>query len=229
MPIQLTCLNPACGHVLSVPEKYAGQQGTCPHCGTSVTIPRSVPVQAPGAQRGTGEPPLELAEPELVEEPELIGPSAATRTGGERRTDTRRLGPAPIQDSGRKGGRGTSFFTRLAFAGGIFALLVLGLIPEMDWVYVRDPEHSLDDFFRRPGVLVNPSDKIPSKARDTEDRHDPEMPRGPNIFDTLSLVMGGVESHSAPYSSWEGWKVTRRHTFSRWVPSSSSPRCWSPA
>jgi hypothetical protein len=25
------------------------------------------------------------------------------------------------------------------------------------------------------------------------------MPRGPNIFDTLSLVMGGVESHSAPY------------------------------
>jgi hypothetical protein len=205
MSIQLTCPNKACGHVLSVPEKYAGQQGTCPHCGTSVTIPRPAPVPAPGARPAAADPPLELNEPELVPEPELVESNAGSgpmaRPVRETRPHARRLGAGPVEASQREGVRSSGFFTRFALAIEILALFVLCLIPQMDWVVVRDPAESLDDVLRPPPrAMPRPDDKSSGsfRARDAEKRHDPEMRRGPNMFDILSIVEGGQPSHLEP-------------------------------
>jgi hypothetical protein len=201
MPIQLTCPNKACGHVLSVPEKFAGQQGVCPHCRTAVTIPQPIPVHAPGAKHGTGNQHPELAEPELVPEPELVESGPATGTMAR-----------PVGVRERKGSRPPGFFTRLAFALGIFALLVLSLTPQMDWVYLRDPEQNFDDLVR-PNLAVRLPDRIPSrerdkgndknsskergKGRDDEKTYEAEMPRGPAAFDYLARAIGGYPAHTS--------------------------------
>lgn len=58
MPVKAQCSNPACGKVLTVPDKYAGREGKCPGCGRPVRFPTlagSGPAALP-AQPPAGKP-----------------------------------------------------------------------------------------------------------------------------------------------------------------------------
>ena len=57
MPIRLQC--PGCKRQLKVPEKFAGQKGPCPSCGTELLVPRPTLPRPPVPGRSPQWSPLE--------------------------------------------------------------------------------------------------------------------------------------------------------------------------
>jgi hypothetical protein len=87
--------------------------------------------------------------------------------------------------------------TRIAFAIGIFALLILSVIPHMNWVYIRDPDNTLgEDLVARPRPRpTRAGDKAgdsPSRPADTSKTPEIDIPRGPVSFDYLTTVVSGL-------------------------------------
>lgn len=69
---------PHCGHMLAIPERYAGQRGRCNHCGNTITVPET-PTAVP-------EPPPPPPAPQ---------PPPAARTRRKRRPREEELLPMP--------------------------------------------------------------------------------------------------------------------------------------
>src|SRR5262249_47794177 len=129
MPILARCPNPACGQTLSVPDQYAGQQGPCPRCGTSVLF------AAPAAAAAAPPPPTHAGQPGPWRDsppppPPPDAPSRAVAAGGV-------YPPAAGMPPPRPAGPPLStqeLVSLIALPAGLFFLFLLVLSSFLPWV-----------------------------------------------------------------------------------------------
>lgn len=125
--IEVNC--PNCGDLLHIPEQYAGQHGTCKHCGGALTVPAV-------AQQGAGDTP----PPRPPEKTSLEALHAVTSPAGAP-VDPAST-PAQLSPLGRLWrSRGIMLALIVIMAGALWALDVLP-VPAM----ARTPEAALNYF-----------------------------------------------------------------------------------